>query len=370
MDRDDDRCGKLTRRVFMALAPAAMAAQTAGKAPPAATAKVRFLDRATEFVITRLTPAENDTWLPLSPGRGISRRGDAALAVSRVEDQRRLLWLDFGSGATRVLAESPGFDPHTAAVTSDDRWIIAADGARLIAVQRQNLRQSTAAELDPSKPLCAPMAPSADRITVFFAQSSGGGSEIRSLRLGQDRNQLHHESLETVEELAPNPRRALIAWRTRAGAVWIGGLDGSKPRKLETPDGRVLQFHWAAGGQSVLYLLEPADRSKLVEIREQQVDSRLDEHVAKTSQFASFSPNADASAFVGASRSKASPHILLLLRKTMREMTLCEHGESDAATCRPVFTPDSQSVVFTSSMHGKPALYLAGVEKLIEKTPS
>lgn len=335
-----------------------------------AARKTRFLDRATEFAVTRLTSPEHESWLPLSPGRGVSRRGDAALATTRIEDQRLLRWLEFGSGAGKVLAESPGFDPFTAALTSDDRWIIAADGVRLVAFQRQNLRQSTVAELDPAKPLCAPLAPSADRVTVFLAQSSGGGSEIRSLRLGQDRNLVHHESAEPVDELAPNPRRALIAWRTRSGSVWIGGLDGSKSRKIETPGGRVLQFHWTAGGQSILYLLEPADSTKLVEIREQQVDSRGDEHVAKTSQFASFAPNADASAFVGASRSKASPHILLLLRKTMREMTLCEHGDDNAASCRPVFTPDSQSVLFTSSMHAKPALYLVGVEKLIEKTPS
>jgi hypothetical protein len=354
----------------MALAPAALAAQAPPKGQPASSGKIRFLDRATEFAVTRLTSPEHESWLPLSPGRGVSRRGDAALAITRREDQQLLQWLEFGSGAGKVLAESANFDPLTAALTSDDRWIIAADGPRLIALQRQNQRQSTVAELDPAKPLCAPLAPSADRVTVLFAQSSGGGSEIRSLRLGQDRNLLHHESAEPVDELAPNPRRALIAWRTRSGSVWIGGLDGSKARKIETPGGRVLQFHWTAGGQSILYLLEPADSTKLVEIREQQVDSRADEHVAKTSQFASFAPNADASAFVGASRSKASPHILLLLRKTMREFTLCEHGDSDASLCRPVFTLDSQSILFTSSMHGKPAIYLAGVEKLIEKTPS
>ncbi|MBA3973451.1 MAG: hypothetical protein C0504_04440 [Candidatus Solibacter sp.] len=353
----------------MALAPAVLAAQPPRKPEPSAAGKMRFLDRATEFAVTRLTSPDEESRLPLSPGRGISRRGDAALAIRRRDDRRQLIWLEFGSGAGRVLAESPGFDPLTAALTSDDRWILAADGARLIALQRQNPRLSTVAELDPAKPLCAPLAPSADRVTVFFAQSSGAGSEIHSLRIGQDRRLPHHECGEPVEELAPNPRRALVAWRTRSGAVWAGGLDGSRPRRIEMPEGRVLQFYWAAGGQAILYLFEPADPAKLVEIREQQVDSRTDSLVAKTSQFASFAPNADASAFVGASRSKASPHILLLLRKTMRELTLCEHGEQDAAACRPVFTPDSQSVVFTSAMHGKPALYLAGVEKLIEKTP-
>lgn len=354
----------------MALAPAALAAQTARKGQVTASGKVRFLDRATEFAVTRLTSPEQESWLPLSPGRAVSRRGDAALAASRYGGQQALLWLQFDSGAGKVLTESPSLDPLTAALTGDDRWILAADGSRLIAIQRQNLRQTTVAELDPAKPLCAPIAPSADRVTAFLAQSTGGGAEIRSIRLGQDRNQLHHQVTEPVADLIPNPRRALLAWRTTAGEVWIGGIDGSKPRRAETQGGRVLQFHWAGDGRSILYLFEPADRTRLVEIREQQVDSRADTLVAKTSQFASFAPNADASAFVGASRSKASPHILLLLRKTMREFTLCEHGHGDPASCRPVFTPDSQSVLFTSSMHGKPAIYLAGVEKLIEKTPS
>lgn len=354
----------------MALAPAVGAAPAAGPSEAPAPGKVRFLDRATEFVVTRLTSPDHENRLPLSPGRGLARKGDAALAVSLRAEQRSLLWLDFGSGAGKVLAESAGFDPLTAALTSDDRWVIVADGARLIAIQRQNLRKTTLAELDPDKPLCTPIAPSADRVTLFFAQCISGGAEIRSVRLGQDRNQIHHQFAEPVAELMPNPRRALIAWLTRSGALWIGGLDGSKPRKADTPDGRVLQFHWSGDGQTLLYLLEPADRTKLVEIREQQVDSRADSRVAKTSQFASFAPNADASAFVGASRSKASPHILLLLRKTSRELTLCEHGESDPSACRPVFTPDSQTVVFTSSMHGESAIYLAGVEKLIEKTSS
>lgn len=354
----------------MALAPAVSVAQPPRAAAPASTGRVRFLDRATEFAITRLTSPDQESRLPLSPGRGISRRGGAALAITGSEPQRSLIWLDLASGAGKPLAEPSGFDPVTAAVTSDDRWVIAVDGARLVAIQRQNLRQTVLGSIDPGKPLCSPIAPSPDRVTLFFAQSSGGGAEIRSIRLGQESNRLHYELAEPAIELIPNPRRALLAWSTRSGGVWIGGLDSSKPRKLDTPDGAVLQFHWAADGQSILYLLEPADRTKLVEIREQQVDSRADAQVAKTSQFASFSPNADATAFVGASRSKASPHILLLLRKTMREFTLCEHGDNDPSSCRPVFTQDSQSVLFTSSMHGRPAIYMAGVEKLIEKTPS
>jgi len=266
------------------------------------------------------------------------------------------------------MSNATALDPRSAALTSDDRWVVYADGDQIIALQRDSLREQVLTRSFSGTALSGGVVASPDRLTFFFIESAGSGARIKSVRLRPGPVQALAESAESVVEVAPNPRRALIAWRTTGGAILIGGLDGSKPRSIECPDGRVLQFHWAHDGQSILYLLEPADKSKLVEIREQQVDSRADTLISKTSQFACFAPNSNGSAFVGASRSKASPHILLLLRSTKREFTLCEHGDSDPASCRPVFTPDSQSVVFNSQMHGKRALYVAAVEKLIEKT--
>jgi len=37
---------------------------------------------------------------------------------------------------------------------------------------------------------------------------------------------------------------------------------------------------------------------------------------------------------------------------------------------RPVFTPDSQRILFVSDRLGKPAIFMLNVEKLIEKTES
>ncbi len=358
----------MTRRVFMALAPAIAAAQESGKGQALPPEKLRYLDRATEFPVTRLTSPEHETWMPFSPEGGISRRSDAALVASSRPGRQELLWLSLATGDSRILSNAASLDPHSMALTSDDRWVVYADGDQLIALQRNNLREQVLTRFSPGSALSGGVAASPDRLTLFFIESAGSGARIKSVRLRPGPVQTLAESEEPVAELAPNPRRALIAWRTRAGVVLVGGLDGSKPRDVESPDGRVLQFHWARDGQSILYLLEPADKSKLVEIREQQVDSRADALVAKTSQFACFAPNSNGSAFVGASRSKASPHILLLLRATKREFTLCEHGDPDPAACRPVFTPDSQSVVFNSQMHGKRAVYIAAVEKLIEKT--
>jgi len=90
--------------------------------------------------------------------------------------------------------------------------------------------------------------------------------------------------------------------------------------------------------------------------------------VAKTSQFASFGWNHDSTVFVGASGNVASPTVLLLLRVTRRELTLCEHKASDPRAVAPIFEPDSLRVFFQSDRDGKPAIYDIHVDKLVEKT--
>ena len=112
----------------------------------------------------------------------------------------------------------------------------------------------------------------------------------------------------------------------------------------------------------------PDDPTQLNAIREQTPDANTDKMVAKTSQFAHFGFNRDTSVFVGASRNKASPTVLLLLRVTRREFSLCEHKASRPEMTAPIFAPDSQRIYFVSDRHGKPAIYAMHVEKLVEKT--
>ncbi len=90
--------------------------------------------------------------------------------------------------------------------------------------------------------------------------------------------------------------------------------------------------------------------------------------MAKTSQFVNFGFNRDSSVFVGASRNAGSPTVLLLLRVTRRELTMCEHRATDPAAVEPRFAPDSRRVYFTSDRHGKRAIYFVGVEKFVEET--
>jgi len=148
-----------------------------------------------------------------------------------------------------------------------------------------------------------------------------------------------------------------------------GGVSGKKSTLLA--QGNISFPFWSPDGGSVLFLRGvPRGDVTFSEIHEVLIESGSERPVSPTSQFAAFSPNRDASVFVGSSRSKAQPNVVLLLRSAQREMTICEHHASDAASVGPVFAPDSRRVYFESDREGKPALYSVNVELLVEPTQS
>jgi oligogalacturonide lyase len=163
------------------------------------------------------------------------------------------------------------------------------------------------------------------------------------------------------------PMRAQILYRQGGEAVWLVNSDGTQNRKLKLAAGGVGTPNWSNDGRTVLYLNFPEDRTQLNNLREFTPDTGVDKMIGKTSQFAAFGANRDASVFVGASRN-ASPAVLLLLRAAHSERTLCEHKASKAEWVSPLFSPDSQRIYFQSDRHGKPAIYSMHVEKLVEKT--
>ena len=177
------------------------------------------------------------------------------------------------------------------------------------------------------------------------------------------------EAGEPISHAVPRPRRAGILYR-RAGGLWLVNYDGQQNHRLRTEPGGIAAPIWSADGRTVFYLNIPEEAGKLNTLREHTPDSNADQFVSKTSQFVNFARNRDASVFAGASSNKSSPYLLLLLRVTHREFTLCEHRSSDPAAVAPVFSPSSQRIYFQSDRHGKPAIYAISVDKLVERTES
>jgi Tol biopolymer transport system component len=155
----------------------------------------------------------------------------------------------------------------------------------------------------------------------------------------------------------------------QGGALWVAGSDGSGRRALKLEPGQTGQALWIPSGRTLVYLHIPKEPKELITFREHDPDTGGDKLLSKTSQFISATPNLDASVFAAASRSVASPYVLIMLRAARRELTLCEHLASDPAMVNPVFTPDSKTVFFVSDRHGKSAIYLMQVAKFVEETP-
>lgn len=354
--------------ILAAYAPSLNAAAEKGETLPADWH--RYADPSTESEILRLTQPSYTSHLSAPPGRAVGRHGEFVILATDRTGALQLQKLDLNSGRSRVLTAAQRLHASAFALSADDRAAYYLDGAGLYSVSLGSLRVSKLWEA--ALPILGTLSlvPSDDGTALWFAVNAGEFA-LMKLRLGSkpeaERVLLHDGA---ILDPAPNPRRALVVWRSGDGSAWLCEQDGGNKRRLDVPAGRVLQILWSADGQSIFYLHDPGAQGESVCIREQEVDSRVDRLVAKTSQFACFTRNANATVFAGASRSKASPYALLLLRVTHREMTLCEHRSRDAAASAIAFSPDSQRLLFQGDREGQPAVYSIKLERLVEKTES
>jgi oligogalacturonide lyase len=330
----------------------------------------KFLDPATEFEIVLLTDPQFESRYPSPPALAVDRRSRILIYASNRSGQWQPWSMDLTTGLSRQLGSHGSFWPETLTLSATGREAIFADGERLLAMTVSNLKARPLAALAPGAEWASPIAPAPDGTALFYTERRGGNYRIVRLETARGASTEVAAAGEPMIAPAPNPRRAMVLWRTADGGLETAAFDGALRRRLEVPEGRVLEAHWSPDGQSVLYLHESADTRPRCTIREQRLDSREDRLVAPTSQFGRFTRNANASVFLGASRSQASPYMLILLRVNRREFSLCEHRASDVSMVAPLFTPDSQKILFVSDRMGKPAIFLMNVEKLIEKTDS
>ena len=186
---------------------------------------------------------------------------------------------------------------------------------------------------------------------AYFAECRGEASRLREVRLANGAARTITEAGWRMADPLGRPRRAQLLYRQGDEGLWLVNTDGRQNRRLKLADGGVGSAGWAPGGRTVLYLNVPTDTTQLNAIREFTPDDNTDKMVGKTSQFAAFSSNRDSSVFVGASRNAASPHVLLLLRVTRREFTLCEHKASRPREVAPRLLPGQPARL----LHQRPA---------------
>jgi oligogalacturonide lyase len=215
---------------------------------------------------------------------------------------------------------------------------------------------------------CPGLTVGPDGTHATFAERQGEKSRLQMVPLLQGPPRTVIETPFVMSDPIPRPLRAQILFRQGDQALWLVNSDGTQKRQLKLAAGKVGPANWATDGKSLLYLNFPSDPMQITTIRECVPDTNGESLVAKTSQYAHFGFNLPATAFVGACRSIPSPTILIMLRSTRRELTLCEHKASHPEMTAPRFSPDTQRLYFQSDRDGKPAIYSAHLERFLDKT--
>jgi oligogalacturonide lyase len=327
-----------------------------------------YLDPSTEFTVVRLTDPSSPSSLPAAGNRAALRTRNWLLYRSERTGKPQAFRMDLKTGESDQLTEAEALDGVSLCLFADERSFCYFDGKSLQQVGFASLRAREMYRVPDNWDRGQGLNVSSDGLHAAFVETQGRSSRLRLLAVAKGGVTTVVEAETALRDPVPRPRRAGILYRRGENALWLVNYDGRDNRPLKLAPGGLGSAYWSPDGRSVLYLNLPEDRRVLNSIREIVPDSGADEIVSATSQFACFSPNADASVFVGASLNRASPHVLLLLRATHRELTLCEHRASDPAGIAPQFSPDSQRVYFQSDEHGKPAIYSVRVDRLVEKT--
>ena len=358
----------------LAAIPSVCAAATTGKGSVLPSSVSRYADPTTEFSVFRLTDPEHTSVLPPHYARAVPRKGNFLIyasnavsdAASDASGAIQAYRLDLKSGQARLLTDAENFDPACFTLLADERGFCYVAGGRLYASNLTSLRPRQLYQA-PEGYQPTGMSVTDDGLLAALVERKGSHYRLQLIRMLDGMSTTLAEADEEMNDPMPRPRRASVLYR-RADGVWLANLDGKQNYRLKLADGQALAATWNPDGKSVLYLNVPADPRKLRNIREFTPDTNEDKAVSDTTQYACFERNSDGSVFVGASGSKASPHVLLLVRAVHREFTLCEHRASIPSMVSPIFSPNSQNVFFMSDQHGKPAIYRIAVDRLVEQT--
>jgi len=388
-----------SRRWFLFSTPAAAAfasavagsaAEIGGKGRHFPAATFQYADPSTEFKVVRLTDPSHTSILPACYNRPISKHG-FLLYTSDIAGRYQAFRMDLKNYQSRQLTEAENLDPASLTLLADGHGFCYVDGDRVMESNLSSMHEREVYRL-PEGFECGGLSVAEDGMYAAVVEKrvekKPGKYRLQLVNMAKGGALKLAETDEEIHSPVPRPRRASILYKRVpaarptesasgvaggvaggvTGGVWLANYDAGQDYRLRTADGETGPAQWSPDGRTVLYLNYPAERGKLHNLREFTPDTNEDKMIAPTTQFVGFGPNADASVFVGASGSKASPHVLLLVRAVKRELTLAEHRASNPAMVAPVFSPNSQRVFFSSDQHGKPAIYTMSVERLVEET--
>jgi oligogalacturonide lyase len=366
----------VTRRVFVASfagfsvsASACLAADKPGTYPSEIK---RYADEATEFNVFRLTDPAHQSWLPRAYSRVISKKTEFLIHSSDRSGSVQAYRLDLKNGQSRVLTQAENLVTGSLTLAPDEHEFAYLADRSLYMGRTNGVRAREVYRAEEGFQFGSGFSLSEDGLVAVLIEEKPGLSRLRLITMRTGAAATLVESSEPISDPQPRPKRAGLLYRkgndANSNELWVVNYDAAQNRKLRVAPGGLGTALWSGDGRTIVYLNFPADRKVLNNIREFTPDTNDDRFVSATSQFAIFNRNADTSVFVGASGSKASPYLLLLVRSVKRELTLCGHRASDPRQVTAFFSPNSQRVIFQSDRDGKMAIYSIAVDRLVEAT--
>jgi oligogalacturonide lyase len=356
----------VSRRGFLAIAASSIcAAQEPEPGRVLPSAAVKYPDPATEFVVIRLTDPQYSAVLPSDGTKTLSNR--TMLYASDATGKWEALRMDLKTFESTVLTDAAQLDPRSLSYVAAEKGFWHFDGGTFRETLFSGHKTREVYRVPEGFVKTPGVAYAEDGRWAVFVERGDKGYRLRLVDLARGMAKTLAEDANEIREPLLRPKRASAIYRV-GPAVWTVDFANGKKQRLTLAEGEVGQYQWGADGRALAYLNRPADPKKLIAIRQWAPETQKDSKIADTTQFASFSANADGSVFAGASGSKASPYVLLLARAVKREFTLAEHKASDSRMVAPMFTPNSQGLAFQSDRHGKPAIYWMAVEKFVAET--
>ena len=355
------------RRAFLwSLAGAPFALADKGEVLP--SEGKRYKDAATEFDVYRLTDPTHESRLPAYFARAIPRNGSFLIYSSDRSGAPQVYRMDLKSGQSRILTEAAGLVSDSWTLAADDRNICYLAGRSLFLANLASMRAREVYRIDEEYEPGLGLSLTEDSLYAALIEQKPGNNRLRLITMRTGTAVTLAESPDRLSDPMPRPKRAGMLYRRGSDELWLVNFDGAQNRKLRLAPGGVGSPVWSADGKTALYLNFPATPAQLNNIRECTPDTNEDKQIANTTQFVALNRNGDSSVFIGASGSKASPYILLLVRSVKRELTLCEHRASDPRMVAPIFSPNSQRIFFQSDRDGKMAIYGMTVDRLVAET--
>ncbi len=324
----------------------------------------RYLDPSTETEVWALTDPDLTCLLPLPQNRSVSAKNGFVLFAMETPQGWQAARMDIKGGALRVLTSAARLWPQSLALSTDDKTVYFADGAKLMAVASNGGRLRVLYESSQENAFAEGVSLTETGSALAFLDDH----RVTVLPLNSSSKAVPRVVGEVAETNEPPQLHAsgAVFYRGPQGEIWCAP-PGGKSAKLPV-EGDIGQAVWNPDGQSILYLKLNQGKGVPNTLYEYSLESGRESLVGRTSQYIRFSRNGDSSVFVGASGSKAQPFVLLMLRITRRELALCEHKASNPAMVMPRFSPGSQRVFFQSDRLGKPAIFTVAVDRLVEST--